>query len=104
METKEIKPAIAGLTLGLVSIVLFLLYYFTGLIYERSIVSFIPAVISIIIIIVFINLWAKAKYNAVTYSSCFGYGFKSVAIASLIVFFFMLIFVYVFPVYKNHML
>ena len=104
METKEIKPAIAGLTLGLVSIVLFLLYYFTGLIYKQSIVSFIPAVISIIIIIVFINLWAKAKNNAVTYSSCFGYGFKSVAIASLIVFFFMLIFVYVFPDYKTHML
>ena len=104
MEKKEIKPAIAGLIIGLVSIVLFLLYYFTGLIYQRNVTTFIPMIITIIITIVFINLWAKAKNNVVTYSSCFGYGFKSISVAALLVFFFMLIFIYAFPDYKVHML
>ncbi|WP_170971151.1 DUF4199 domain-containing protein [Ilyomonas limi] len=104
MEKKEIKPATAGLIIGLVSIVLFLLYYFTGLIYHRDFTSFIPMAVSIVIIIVFINLWAKAKNNVVTYGSCFGYGFKSVCVAALIVFFFMVIFIYAFPDYKVHML
>src|SRR4051812_847730 len=104
MKTDEIKPAVAGLFIGLVSIVMFLLYYFTGLIYQRNIMSFIPILITAVLVIVFINLWAKAKNNAVTYSSCFGYGFKAVCVYTLIVFFFTLLFIYLFPDYKTHMI
>jgi len=104
METKEIKPAVAGLILGLVSIVLFLVYYFTGLIFERNATTFIPMAVFVILVIIFINLWAKANHNAVTYGGCFTYGFKSVAIAALLVFFFMVIFIYAFPDYKMRML
>ena len=104
MENKEIKPSVAGLILGLVSIVFFLVYYFTGLIYERNVVTFLPMVVFVVLVIVFINMWAKAKHNAVTYGKCFGYGFSAISIAALIVFFFMVVFIYAFPDYKVRMM
>lgn len=104
MEKKPITPAVAGLIMGMVSIILFLGYYYAGLMGQQNVIGFIPLGIFIAMVIVFINMWAKSQNNVVTYGSLFGYGFKAVSITTLIVFVFMAIFIYVFPDYKEYMI
>lgn len=104
MENKPVTPVAAGLIIGLVSVILFLAYYFTGLLLERTWYSWIPSVIYVVLIIVFINMWSNANGNFVTFGSCFGYGFKTISIATLIVFFVTFIFIYVSPEYKVQMM
>lgn len=104
MENKPVTPVIAGLIIGLTSVVLFMAYYFSGLVFKQEWYSWLPAVIYVVLVCVFINIWSNAKNNFVTFGSCFGFGFKAVCIATLIVFFTTLIFVYITPEYKGQML
>ena len=104
MEKKPITPLVAGLIIGLASIVLFLVYYFTGLVFQQGITAWLPAVVFIVLVIVFISMWSNAKNNFVTFGSCFGFGFKTVCIATLISFFFVLIFIYLSPDYREQSL
>ena len=104
MEKKPLSPVAAGLIIGLTSVVLFLAYYFTGMIFQQGVMAWLPAVVFVILVIVFISMWSNAKNNFVTFGSCFGFGFKTVCIATLISFFFVLVFIYVSPEYKEQML
>ena len=104
MENKPITPLAAGLILGLTSVILFLVYYFTGLIFQQDWVAWLPAFVYIILVIVFINLWSNSHNNFVTYGSCFGFGFRTIAIASIIVFLFTALFLYLTPDYRTQML
>ena len=104
MEKKPLSPLVAGLIIGLTSVVLFLAYYFSGLIFQQGITAWLPALVFLILIIVFISMWSNAKNNFVTFGSCFNFGFKAVCIATLISFFFVLIFIYLSPDYKDQML
>lgn len=104
MEKKPISPLVAGLIIGLTSVVLFLAYYFTGLSAQQGITTWLPALVFFILIIVFISMWSNAKNNFVTFGSCFNFGFKAVCVATIISFFFVLIFIYLFPDYRDQML
>jgi len=104
MENKPITPLAAGLIIGLSSVILFLIYYFAGLIFQQNWISSIPSIIYVILVIVFINMWSKLQNNFVTFGSCFGFGFKAVSIATLIVFVFTFIFISVSPDYKVQMM
>ena len=104
MEKKPITPLAAGLIIGLTSVILFLVYYFTGLVFQQDWTAWIPALVFIILIIVFISMWSNANNNFVTFGSCFGFGFKTICISTLIVFFFTLVFIYLTPEYKDQML
>ena len=101
METKPITPATAGIVIGLSSVVLFLVYYFTGLVFQQGWTAWMPALVYAILVIVFICIFSNAKSNFVTFGECFGFGFKSICIASLIIFFFTLAFIYFTPEYKD---
>ncbi len=104
MEKKPITPLAAGLIIGLTSVVLFLIYYFTGLIFRQGIVVWLPAIVFVGLIIVFITMWSNAQNNFVTFGSCFSFGFKTVCIAVLITVVFTLLFIYLSPDYKDQML
>jgi multisubunit Na+/H+ antiporter MnhB subunit len=104
MEKKPTTAIIAGIILALVSIVLFLVYYFTGLAFQDNATKWIPALIMIAFIIIFIVKWANDNNNNVTFGQCFGYGFKMIAMTTIIVFVFTLIFLYTFPDYKTQLM
>lgn len=104
MEKKPITPVAAGLIIGLATIVLFLIYYFTGLIFQQGIVVWLPLFVYVVLIVVFISMWSNAKNNFVTFGSCFGFGFRTVCIAALVSLLFTLVFIYLSPDYKDQML
>ncbi len=104
MEKKPLTPVAAGLIIGLTSVVLFLVYYFTGIIFQQGVMAWLPLAVFVVLIIVFIIQWSNAKNNFVTFGNCFGFGFKAVCIATLISFFFVLAFIYLSPEYKDQML
>ncbi len=104
MEKKPITPLAAGLIIGLTSVVLFFAYYYTGLVFQREWYAWLPAIVYVALVIVFISLWSNAQNNFITYGNCFGFGFKSVCIATLIVFFVTLVFIYLTPEYKDQMM
>ncbi len=104
METKPITPVAAGLVIGLTSVVLFLAYYFTGLIFQQDWTAWLPVVVYAVLVCVFISMWSNANNNFVTYGQCFGFGFKAICIVALISFFFTLAFMYLTPDYKSQMM
>ncbi len=104
MEQKPITPVTAGLIVGLTSVVLFMTYYFSGLIFKQEWYSWLPALIYVVLVCVFISMWSNSKNNFVTFGNCFGFGFKTVCIATLIIFFTTMVFIYLTPEYKDQML
>ncbi|MGI8952919.1 MAG: DUF4199 domain-containing protein [Chitinophagaceae bacterium] len=104
METKTLTPLWAAIIISLISIVLFLAYYFTGLFFGTSFIKWIPSVITIALLIYFIIKWANDNDNNVTFGSCFGYGFKIICIATLISTAFILIFILITPEFKQQFL
>lgn len=91
-----------GTILGVVSIILFLVYYFTGLAFQRGGLTWLPPLISIGMLIYFIIQYSNANGNNVTFGGLFGYGFRSTIIWTLIMFVFMLLVLYlIFPDYKQ---
>lgn len=101
MEKKPISSGVCGIILGLVSIIIFLAYYFTGLSFTDSAIKWLPGLISLVLIILFVIKWANDNNNNVTFGKCFTYGFKSVAISVIIFFIFTAIFIFTFPDYKE---
>jgi hypothetical protein len=104
MEKKITTSIVAGVILALISIVLFLAYYFTGLAFQDNATKWIPGAIMLVLVIVFIIKWANDNNGNVTFGQCFGYGFKMIAMSTVIVFVFMIIFLYAFPDYKAQLM
>lgn len=100
MEKKPVSYFLVGIVLGLVSIILFLGYYFTGLAYERNFVAWIPTLVSIGLLIYFVTQYSKANGYNLTFGGLFSYGFRSTIIWTLIVVVFMFLVLYIFPEYK----
>lgn len=68
---------------------------------ERSMSSWIGYIIIIGGLILFINLYAKAKDNNVTFGNLFAYGFKITAVFAAIQVLYMLVFPYIHPEFKQ---
>jgi hypothetical protein len=101
MEKKPLSYFVPGVLLGLISVVLFLVYYFLGQTFKRAAINFLPAALFIGLIIYFIIKWSNDNDNNITFGQAFGYGFKIVMITSLIVFVFTLVFILAFPDFKT---
>jgi cytochrome bd-type quinol oxidase subunit 2 len=104
MEKKIVPPFVVGVIIGLISIVLFLIFYFAGRTFQRDALSFLPLLIFLGLIIYFIIKWANDKDNNVTFGQCFGYGFKCVLVVALISLVFTLLFIFIFPDIKTQFL
>ncbi len=101
MEKKVMSHFTAGMLLGIIGIVFFLVYYFMGLSFKEGIVRWLPNLVTIGLIVFLIIKWAKDNDHNVTFGACFGYGFKSVAIAALISVAFVVVFIIIFPEFKQ---
>lgn len=101
MEKKPVSYFVVGTVLGMVSIVLFLAYYFAGMAFDKNFLTWIPTLVSIGLIIYFVVAYSNALHHNVTYGTLFGYGFRSTIIWTLIVVVFIAIFLYIFPDYKE---
>ena len=101
MEKKPASHVVCGVILGLISIVLFLVYYFTGLAFQNGAMSWLPTLITVALMIYFIVQYSNAHGNNVTYGSLFGYGFRITIIMSLIVVASTALMLYIFPDYKE---
>ena len=101
MKAKPVSHYVVGLIIGLVIVVCFLAFYFAGYAFNKSAISYLPVLLFAAIVIISIIQWSKANDYNVTFGSCFAYGFKATAIASLIIAAFTLIFILSFPDYKE---
>jgi hypothetical protein len=99
-ETKPINYLAAGAVIGIVLVIYGMILRFTGLDQDRT-MQWLSYLIFIIGIVIFIGLYAKAKDHFVTFGNLFAYGFKSTAIATVVLLLFLVIFSLLFPEYKD---
>ena len=104
MEKKPVSHITAGLLIAGIGILLFIVYYFMGLSYKKGFISWLPAILTIALYIIFVVNKSKATGGNETFGSLFGYGFKTAAIATLITVAFVAVFLYIFPDYKQGLL
>jgi hypothetical protein len=101
MEKKSVSHFVTGVIIGLVLIVFFLAFYFTGNTFNKGAISYLPTLFFVGGIIYSIIMWANANNNNVTFGQCFKYGFKASAIVAIIMSVFLAIFIFSFPDYKE---
>ena len=101
MEKKPVSYFVVGAILGMISVILFLVYYFTGLAFQQNALSWLPTLISIALLSYFVVQYSNALNHNVTFGSLFGYGFRSTIIWTLIVVVFTFVILYIFPDYKE---
>lgn len=101
MKNKPLSHLVAGAVIAGAGIVLFLTYFYTGLSFETNFLSYVPALITIILLIFFVIQYGSARNNDVTFGNLFGYGFKTTIIYALIMIAFLLLVNYLLPSYKE---
>jgi hypothetical protein len=99
-EKKPINHIIAGLTIAAILVVYSILLNYMDLSQNQS-MGWLSYLILIGGLIVFINLYGKAKNHQVTFGNLFSYGFKATAIITLIMIAFIIIFFLAFPEFKD---
>ena len=99
-EKKPISHLMAGLIIGAIIVLYSILLNFAGLSTDRSL-GWITYLLVIVGLILFINLYAKAKDNQVTFGNLFAYGFKTTAVMTLVFIVFLVIFTLAFPEFKE---
>lgn len=104
MEKKPVPAYVPGILVALLSIVIFLAYYFMGRTFEKDVFAYLPLLVFLGFIIGYIIKFANDNDGNVTFGKCFGYGFKIAAVAALIYFAFSLIFIFAFPDLKTQYL
>jgi hypothetical protein len=104
MEKKPVSHFVVGVVISLVIIIFFLAFYYTGMSFEKSAISYLPTLFFMGAIIFAITQFAKAKDHNVTFGSCFSYGFKATAIVAIIMAIFVFCFITFVPEYKDQFL
>ena len=102
-QKKPINHIVAGAIIAGILIVYSCALYFTG-IEQTGIYGWLPIIIIIAGLIIFINLYGKALNNQVGFGNLFAYGFKTTAFLTLIVIAFTVIFFLIFPEIKEKMI
>ena len=99
-EKKPVSHIVAGLTIAAILVVYSILLNYMDLSQNQS-MGWLSYIILIGGLILFINLYGKAKNNQVTFGNLFSYGFKATAIITLIMIAFIIIFFLAFPEFKD---
>ncbi len=100
MEKKPVTHFTAGIIIAAIMIVYSLILNFTGLMANQAL-GFVSYVILLAGIIYFVLQHANARDNTATFGNLFSFGFKTTAIATLILIAFQIIFFLIFPEYKE---
>jgi hypothetical protein len=96
--TTHILP---GLITGIVGIVLVIVYYYTGYIFESSYISLLPPFITVCLIAFFTIRYARENFNRLPFGPLFGYGFRTTIVFALVMALFMFIMINIFHGYKE---
>ena len=99
-EKKPVSHIVAGLTIAAILVVYSILLNYMDLSQNQS-MGWLSYIILIGGLILFINLYGKAKNNQVTFGNLFSYGFKATSIITLIMIAFIIIFFLAFPEFKD---
>ena len=99
-EQKPISHIVAGLLIAGVLIIFSIILYFTGT-QQGGIYNVIPFILIIGGLIIFINKYGNNNNNQVSFGNLFSYGFKSTAVLTLVIIFFTVIFILLFPDIKE---
>ena len=100
MQKKPVTHFVAGLITGALLIIYTLILTFMDMMGNQALGS-VSYLILLVCIIVFVLQYAKANDNTLNFGQLFTYGFKSTAIATLLVVAFQVVFFMVFPEYKE---
>ena len=104
MEPKKpISHFVAGLIIGTALIIYSLILNFTGKGQDRAL-GWVAYLLFIVGIIMFINMYGNAKNNELTFGGLFTYGFKTTAIATLLIVICLVIIIFVMPDFKQKIL
>ena len=99
-EKKPISHIVAGLIIAAILIVYSILIQFMGLSQNQA-VGWVSYIVLLGGLILFVNLYGKARNHQVTFGNLFSYGFKATAIITLIMVLFIVIFFVAFPEFKE---
>ena len=104
MEPKKpINHFVAGVIIGAVLIIYSLILNFTGKGQDRAL-GWVAYLLFVIGLIMFINMYGNAKNNEVTFGGLFSYGFKTTAIATLLIVICLAIIISIMPEFKQKIL
>lgn len=99
-EKKPISHIVAGLTIAAILVIYSIVLNYMDLSQNQS-MGWLSYIILVGGLILFINLYGKAKDHRVTFGNLFSYGFKATAIITLIMIVFIIIFFIAFPEFKD---
>jgi len=99
-EQKPVSHIVAGLIIAAIMVVYSIGLNFMGLMQNRAL-GWLGYGIMLVGLIVFINMYGKAKNYQVGFGGLFGYGFKTTAIMALVLVIFLICFFMIFPEYKD---
>ncbi|MFI5186059.1 MAG: DUF4199 domain-containing protein [Chitinophagales bacterium] len=102
-EKKPISHFIAGIIIAAVMIIYSLLLNFIGKGQDKTL-GWIAYLLLAAGLILFVNLYGNAKNNEPTFGNLFSYGFKTTAIATLLVILCLVIVIFAFPDFKQKIL
>ena len=99
-EKKPISHFVAGLIIAAILIIYTTLLNYMGLFQNQSL-GWVAYFILIGGLVLFVNLYGKAKNHQVTFGNLFSYGFKATSIITLIMILYIVIFFMAFPEFKD---
>jgi NADH:ubiquinone oxidoreductase subunit 6 (subunit J) len=99
-QSKPISHIVAGAIIAAFLIILTIGMYLSH-VDQAGIFAWLPYIIIIAGLILFINLYGNAHNNQLGFGNLFGYGFKTTAFTALIVILFTVIFLLAFPDVKE---
>jgi hypothetical protein len=100
MEKKPLSHVQAGLLIAVVMIIIGLVSYLSG-IYTQQWPGYASYLLLCIMFIVAVVNYAKSKDGYVTFGQCFGWGFKTSLMATLFYLVYLVIFILIFPDFKD---
>ena len=104
MEKKPLSFLQAGLVIGVVMILFGLVTYLTGMYKTQQWISYFSYLLLCVMIIIAVINFAKSKNGNVTFGQCFGWGFKACMIVTLLYLVYLVIFILIFPDFKQEMI
>ena len=99
MEQKIITPITKGVLLGLILIVVSLVIYFMKI--EDSSIQWIPNGLLVIGVLISVTQYGKQVAHNATFGDYFSHGFKVAALVTIIMIVYLLVFINVFPEFKD---
>ena len=100
MEKKPLSPVQSGIIITVVMVIFSLVIYLTGL-YTQQWPGYLSYVLLCVMIIIAVINFASSKDGNVTFGKCFGWGFKTSAIVTLFYLVYLVIFIMIFPEFKE---